>query len=460
MSIIKECDIFGKEFKFNVENEGPLKTYIGGISTLLFAIGTIICIWYFGQDVYLKQSPFYVSETIYFDTSPYIEFKNFEPSKFIFFYQIYNFDATEAGEDPHRFFTPVVKYNQYSYNATDNTWNDDYKYIKAEICNISMIEPTSIYIEEIYYCFILNETLGTRRFNERTSSLYNEFNETDNFRSYVDMSNWAQLNLYRCNDPIVAEENINNTNCPSNAEYDSFTKLYGDLTMYYIMTNTVFNPKNFNKPYRTFYRYSNNKLVDVNSKYSNELYFSVAEIKTDKGFIFEDLEQKYFLEFDMSYEDRVLREKGRANFDFNISINISNKYLLNSRKYIKTQELIAEVGGFMSLILNGFTLIYAFYIENWYKVFMIEKIFNLNIIENNENNYIDMNKIELINVHNEQKMEEKILNIDNRVKGESEVKGDKGDNAESGDNQFKHPQDAKRQSYIGNIDNIGTINLF
>ena len=71
-SIIKSIDIFGNEFKLNVSGKKAHNTILGGLSTLFLLFAILVLSWYFGQDIYLKQSPKHLSHTAYKDKTPFI----------------------------------------------------------------------------------------------------------------------------------------------------------------------------------------------------------------------------------------------------------------------------------------------------------------------------------------------------------------------------------------------------
>ena len=72
MSILKTIDIFGNSFKLNVNGSETFNTLLGGVFSLLVFCTTLILTWYFGQDIYLKENPKYLTKTAYTDTTPMI----------------------------------------------------------------------------------------------------------------------------------------------------------------------------------------------------------------------------------------------------------------------------------------------------------------------------------------------------------------------------------------------------
>ncbi len=53
---LKSIDNMGREFKFKIEGK-TLTTPPGGIVTIGFWISFIVCLWYFGKDIILRENP-------------------------------------------------------------------------------------------------------------------------------------------------------------------------------------------------------------------------------------------------------------------------------------------------------------------------------------------------------------------------------------------------------------------
>ncbi len=79
--------------------------------TICLSIGTIICAWYFGRDLYLKKYPNYVSESIHLEKDPFVDFSNLEANYTIAFYL--TFEAKHSLKNM-RYYFPVATYFQIS----------------------------------------------------------------------------------------------------------------------------------------------------------------------------------------------------------------------------------------------------------------------------------------------------------------------------------------------------------
>src|SRR5690606_6972341 len=60
--MLQRLDLFGHSFRLYFNRETNLKTSYGGFVTILIVTFTVICIWFFGNEVIYKQSPYVVEK--------------------------------------------------------------------------------------------------------------------------------------------------------------------------------------------------------------------------------------------------------------------------------------------------------------------------------------------------------------------------------------------------------------
>ncbi len=70
--IIKKIDIFGKPFNFNINKQEQYLTCFGGLLSILVYLAFVISTWYFGQDIYKRQSPKILHKTKQLPKVPYV----------------------------------------------------------------------------------------------------------------------------------------------------------------------------------------------------------------------------------------------------------------------------------------------------------------------------------------------------------------------------------------------------
>ena len=104
------------------------------------------------------------------------------------------------------------------------------------------------------------------------------------------------------------------------------------------------------------------------------LYFKKILIETDKGLIFNEIENKEYVQYD--HNEDMLSFKSSGNGDFlEFSIKFADKITLFSRSYTKAQTVISNIGGFVKFIQTTFWVLSYIFIENTVFQKIINKIF-------------------------------------------------------------------------------------
>ena len=72
---VRSLDFMGRQFKFNFgEGLGDIyKTLLGGLLCLLQVFGFLVLLWYYGQDIYLRESPSMIISSSLLDYFPRYE---------------------------------------------------------------------------------------------------------------------------------------------------------------------------------------------------------------------------------------------------------------------------------------------------------------------------------------------------------------------------------------------------
>ena len=365
LKLIKSFDTYGKVVNFNLNQNDSYKTVIGGLISMLIFIAGICSLWYFGQDIYLKSSPNFLSSAEYKYVIPEVSLNN---SNFFFGIRIEDMNGNTLW-DPHLFDIELFYY--YYKNSKGNYEQVNSSKVDLRPCNENDVPNKSdfdYFLLFNYWCADLgNIKIG---------------------------GNWDQDNIgylsYRMKacDKIVEEE-YNITCSPDSVLYNYPQKLFFS----YILQKDIIDPRNFLDPINTIYDYS---YIDLDPKASirQRNYYSTAIITDDIGWIFSELVDRLFMQFD----ERILtfRSTRDGNNLIDLGIYLNRKHYIYERVYIKIPDIAAIVGGFFSLILPLVDLLYGYYIDNEYTVYMYKKLFNLDIDYNEMNNVKDkVNNIEL-----------------------------------------------------------------
>jgi len=369
MNFITNLDVSGKQVNFKIDN-GEHKTFLGGLISIALGIGLIICSIYYGKDVYYKEFPvFYRSQTI-LDKDPFIDLGMFE-NGLIFYFNLY---GTEDG--------PRLNMNNKTLIPTINfvdKINDIKLPIQIENCTINAWDVNKNIVLEDWYCFKYNGTLGNRKYSDYPNTMYSD---DINDVGYKIMGHELRFKLSLC------EEEKKNLTCNPLLSSDKFV-------FDYRVSSNIINPKNFSNPSSSYIFKYPEIFLSKSSQILKYHYFSVAEVISDFGFIFEDLKKQFFLEKGEERKKIILKD----GFQFELKLKISDLYTTYNRTYLKLIDVVSLIGGFMGLIQTPVFYFYQFYAENDYNVTLFNKLFKFNASDYND----FIKEIQLVNFNVDRK---------------------------------------------------------
>ena len=122
------------------------------------------------------------------------------------------------------------------------------------------------------------------------------------------------------------------------------------------------------------------------------LYFKKILIETDKGLIFNEIENKEYVQYD--HNEDMISFKASGNGDFlEFSIKFADKITKFSRSYTKAQTVISNIGGFVKFIQTSFWILSYILIENSVFQKIINKIFYFeDSLKIEKNKLVDLKK--------------------------------------------------------------------
>jgi len=339
----KIIDLLGQKPKFLIEGKEKFTTMISGILSILIYILAALACFFFGRELYLKRDPIVIVSNS-FDNSPR-DF-NLTKEKFAFFIGIQNSESSYQIDE--RIFS-VNFISRKFIKKTDEKGNVDYdmdlKMNKMETCNLTK------HFNNFQHLFK----------DQELNKLY--CLDNDAIKDLSLQGTWGdpvfqlfQIQVTSCKNSTEDNNtnNIQNPICASKAEIDEKLK-GGFFVVNYV--DSIFEPKNYTHPQKYVRR---NFYTSMSNKFFKELSFYMKNIDylTESGFILDQQTNDYFLQLDYSYEIYDFRESNEFFFcNFRLSYNRDIYY----RKYIKIQDVIAQVGGFFKGIM-----IIAKFLDFWY----------------------------------------------------------------------------------------------
>jgi hypothetical protein len=234
--------------------------------------------------------------------------------------------------------------------------------------------------------------------NHNLKQMYCLKNINETLKGIFQKSEYSFINIemYEC------KNSSEKKTCKSKDEIDYY--LNGSFISIEYQGLTI-DPKNFSYPnipkISEYY-------TTVSKNYFKEihLYFKKVIVKTDKGIIFQKIDNKEFVIFDHS-EDMISFKTINSNF-LEISVKFADRINEYLRSYTKAQTVISNIGGFLKFIQGTFWIISYIFVENEVYQKILNKIFycDVNIIHrdyklfqfNNQNINSPINKKSISNV--------------------------------------------------------------
>ncbi len=265
--------------------------------------------------------------------------------------------------------------------------------------------------------FTKNETYKEKLYKKK--KLYNYYCPRFD-TNYFLWGNWEensighmQIGVRKCNPKTEKHFNIT---CVSNEE---FTKFVQNNYIYFEShyTRSVISPKNYEKPSIPKIQFRE-EVASSNRRLINNYYLHNSNFESDIGWVFEELKNEKFINF---------HEANTNNKDFNFGILTENPfYASNIRKnyhriYLKVPELIANVGGILSLYMPLVEFVFSFYIDNQFNEFLIRELLKFEVEgeETKEKSILDRNKENQENKENKGNFMK--LNMSNNCRSEKHL---------------------------------------
>jgi hypothetical protein len=342
--IINSFDIYGYSPYFFVGGYKRSGSLIGLLSTITSIIlGILISLYYINKLFNSKELTVITSEI----TPIGIDNINLTKDSFYFTFSLENPETYQSFIDENIYYPKVF----YKYAIRDNEkgfiWNE--KNLNFGPCELN---DFGINYRNYFENYNLNQMYCLKNINESIKGIFHK-----NEYSFI------FIQFFEC------KNTTNKKNCKSQEEINYF--LDGTfVTISYQSLNI--NPKNYLNPNEPtiseFYTtISHNFFKEIH------LYFKKVIIKTDRGLIFDDINNKEFSIFDHS-EDMFSLKKDNEYF-FEISVKFADRIKEYFRSYTKVQNVICNIGGFLKFIQGTFWFISYIFVENEVYQKIINKIF-------------------------------------------------------------------------------------
>lgn len=363
---LRKIDLFGKPLIFEDKESQRHHTAVGNIVTVLIIATCLVFIFLFGNEIYERKTPaVIVSEEI-------IESKlNFRDYPVMFTFQYFNG-------------LPIRNTSKaFNLTITNITVTSELNVIYQEIkgwmkeCDLSQYEEK--------YRLLINKTLeDNRKANTGAAEMFcvdpNLFVQSNPFNSTA-----LNFRFAPCN--------------PKEREcHPDLARVSQDAYVFVRTFDGITDPKNYTNPitYLTTIRGQ-----QISGSFMKRTTFSIQKSKlvTHKGWLLEDIVEEEF--FTMGTESKDINPTFR-NEIFIATFSASTRRSLLTRKYMKVQDLLANIGGFFNFLhIFSFILLNDYVNFNFYASYL--KYLTGDKFNNNSNVYLKGSKTIEMLVKNELK---------------------------------------------------------
>jgi len=353
MNFIKSFDTFGNNLQLNIAGNDTHKTTLGGISSISMFISILFLTWYFGQDMYLREDPLYMSKVMSRPVTPVMKLNSSS-----FFFRIE--DSNGKLFHNYSYFQYDFEYKLISIVIDENTGKEVETLVKS-----SEIKPTHCTVENVD-----NKTLHEHELHHYFCANLAELDWGGEYRHNGLIGKFSYF-LKKCSPETEKEHNVT---CASLFEIENYPE---PLYFTYIISETMVDPHDYVEPVKTTYNwyYQNLDLGNVTTNF--RFYYSISNIVIDTGFMFNDENESEFLSFeDMTHISTHGISKHRiAKASFYLTKTNKIHYI----DYIKVPDVAAQVGGILSLFIPILEYFLAIFIENEYRAFLYYAIMRVQI---------------------------------------------------------------------------------
>jgi hypothetical protein len=343
INCLRFTDIFGVEPKLLYNNSSKHTTVLGGILSIIVGITFALGFYAFGKEIFLKELP----TTIFsneFSKAP--ERFNLTQDKFNFFIgvQDINFDYYI---DPSIVNVKVAleKYTKVISANGDVSFKYDGVKFDTEPCDLER------HFGNLGYLFKdqpLKQLLCVDPKAYKQMFLEGSFGQ--------DTFNYIQIQLSACENSTIPGSPV----CKSE---ENIKKALGGGFFVLNVIDTIYNPKNYSSVNEYILR---NYFTTMSSNYFKEytFYYKNVDYVTDRGFLIQDEVTEKFLSLEKDRELIDLRISPKIFFVANIRLSdFKDKHL---RRYVKIQEVVAQIGGLIKGIILFIQILFSAYAQTEY----------------------------------------------------------------------------------------------
>lgn len=335
-----------EEVGFEVESSRTFKTYFGAFITLIIVVISIIIALMIGNEIYERKTPSVSSSSNYLSNS------NFTLKDYPLFFLVSDTNGKFV-ED----YTKYLHFDYFKVNRTNSVsdYSDTRKDQVALKCTFDHFRP--------FIGKIDNDTLNTYAEMPTYCVNWDDEDLIKNEYAYAN-SSYINFNFGKCDVTDI------NQKCADDLE-DMIKEIY--VRVYYM--NSYLDSLDYNNPIKYYIDVVNQQISSSFLK-RNFIRFVNDELESDNGWLLENKKKYNYISLNSI---RLEINSLTPNFPLHmywltiVSPQIKNYSL---RKYMKVQDLFADIGGIINALVIMSKLIFFNYLKYVYKVHIAEYLFN------------------------------------------------------------------------------------
>jgi hypothetical protein len=369
-NFITSRDSTGFNINLKHKNSTCFKSFPGGLITLIINAFIVYCVFYFGDDLWLREEPTSLFTKGINNSTP-IYLKDY-PTPISFTDQM-----GVPYDNVYRYITVVaywylMDYEPYGLKGTN------YFPLIVEPCTAEHVSQYGdLFRQDVYfdrsYCVNQNKFINTTRTSENQMQSDREIFFQNEFASM----NSSFISYYG---HVCINSTDNGNSCAPQSEIDSFLD---SLNVIYSYLDSYVNLYSYDNP-STYYL---NRWVSSINKYLSKTVFHRVKntrIMTDSGILMQDdiFDEKKTLQYDRLIPDVM----GVPNSIFDLIIEGTRIQDIHYRSYIKVQDIIANVGGLLSFMLTISNMLLSPFQEIELNLQLLNRLYEIESTTNTNNN--------------------------------------------------------------------------
>ena len=353
MNRLVNYDIFSKKIVFFFNDKEKIGTIFGLCLTSIYILISII-LFILNMIFTIRRTNIKVYDFIEYSND--IPFAEINPSSIYFAFGVEDPKTSNRFIDETIYYPQILFINRTKVNGQFETINKIE--LEYEVCKRENFEDNYKYN---YSNDEFNNSYCLKNYNATLLGGYK-----------FDKMSYLRIKIYPC-----VNNSNNNNHCKPQELIDKYLK-GGYFSMF--SKDIGLNPENFSYPVRNTYQdlYTT---IDKSIHRDYIIYYGITNVKTDTGFLFENLKTNQYLQFRKEVQTFYFRDEEEyysgeeiCSIDFRIDDLIYNQ----KRSYTKMPESLSLMGGYMQLTYTVFSLLSMLTKQFIPQLQILNGIFNFN----------------------------------------------------------------------------------